>query len=119
MPATPPADDDERYAKMLIGHVQDLAAQLGRVRAEVKEDTAQLLRGFREDVHRTTMGIHARILSYEDELVKDRVQRERRQGEIDGQLSAIRNNQRWRVRIEVALVVVGLIVVAFLLGRGV
>lgn len=112
------SDDDERYIKSLIATVQDLAIQLGSVREQVKEDTAQLLRGVREDMFRTTMAIHARILSYEDELVKDRVLREKRQAEVDSQLSAIRNSQKWRIGIEIVLVILALIALAFVLGRG-
>lgn len=113
MPALPPTDDDERYAKMLIGHVQDLAQQLGQVREQIKEDTAQLLRGVREDMFRTTMAIHARILSYEDELVKDRTQRDQRQHFLDKRLSTIEHNQRFLVRLAV---VGGLVTVGVAMG---
>lgn len=106
-----PTDDDERYAKVLISTVQDLAQQLGRIRAEIKEDTAQLLRAFREDVHRTTMGIHVRIVSLEDTYETDRSLRLARQGDLDHKLDAIQRNQRWLVRLAVIAGLVGLGVV--------
>lgn len=116
----PTLDDDERYAKMLVSAVQDLAEKLGHVRQEVAADMAALLSNYREDVYRTTMGIHHRLLSYEQELLRDGKARERRQAEIDTQLAAIRNGQverdkrdMWRMRIEVALIVLAIIVLVW------
>lgn len=103
------ADDDDRYIRSLIKEVSGLSQQVGAIREQVKEDVAQLLRSYREDIHRTTMGIHARLLSYEDALTLDRVARERRQQQLDGQLSAIERNQRLWIRavVVIALVTVG------------
>ena len=111
------ADEEERYVKTLIAAVQDLATQLGQVREQVKEDTARLLANYREDTNRSVTSIYVRILSYEDELIRDRTIRERRQREIDVQLSAIRNSQRRRVYIEVGILVTGLVALAYLVGQ--
>lgn len=107
------SDDDERYAKMLISSVADLAQQLGKLREEVKEDTAQLLRKYREDVNRSIMGIHIRIVSLEDTIETDRGARVDRQQVVDDKLGAIEHNQRVLVRLAV---VAGLVALGVVIG---
>lgn len=110
-----PSDDDGRYQSAMVTALRDVTEKLGQIRAEVKEDTAQLLRGVREDMFRTTMAIHARLLSYEDELVRDRTQRDTRQQHLDGRLTRIEHNQRLLVRVSVVAALIGLgIVVGWL-----
>lgn len=106
----PASDDDDRYIKALIATVSELSTTLGKVREEIKEDTAQLLRTYREDVHRAIMGLHIRIVSLEDTIETDRTARIARQQTLDGELKGIRNNQRlWiRVIMTLALIAVGI-----------
>jgi len=99
------ADEEERLMKTLIGHVSEMSQQLGTLREQVKEDVAQSLVRYREDVHRATMGLHTRMIIQEKHTEDDRAARADRQKELDAQLAAIRTSQLWRMRIEVALIV--------------
>ena len=101
------AGDDELYNAML-STVRELSQSLVNVREEIKEDTAQLLRSYREDVHRAIMGIHIRIVSLEDTIETDRGARIARQQTLDGELRGIRNNQRLWIRAVVFVVLVAL-----------
>lgn len=107
----PPLDDDERYAKVLIGEVGKLSGQLGAVREQVKEDVAQLLRSYREDNHRAILGIHVRIVSLEDTIETDRAARIARQKQLDAMLAGIQANQRFWIRMGVlfAFVAIGIV----------
>lgn len=102
----PPADDDDRYARVLVHEVGKLSAQLGAIREQVKEDVAQLLRSYREDSHRAFMGIHVRIVSLEDTIETDRSARIARQQILDGELRGIRANQRFWIRLGVLIALV-------------
>jgi len=112
----PANDDEERYIKALIATVGELAQSLGKVREEVKEDMAQLLRSYREDNHRAIMGIHVRIVSLEDTIETDRSARIARQKQLDTILAGIQANQRlWlRMGFLIALIVAGVILGAWL-----
>lgn len=107
--------EDSKLEREIVTALRDVSERLATIRAQVADDMARLLAAYREDTHRTTMGIHARLLSYEDELVRDRVIRERRQAEVDAVLGAIRSNQTWRMRIEMGLIVVGLLTLVWFL----
>lgn len=105
----PAESSDDRYAKAVIVAVADLSERLGKVREEIREDMARLLADYRQDVHRTTMAIHIRIVSLEDTIETDRAARIERQEWLAAALAAIQRNQRlWiRVVIVLALVAVG------------
>lgn len=104
------SDDDDRYIKTLIAAVSDMSQQLGSIREQVKEDMAQSLVRYREDVHRTVMGIHTRLIIQEKLLEDDHGVRAARQKDLDCQLAEIRKSQLWRMRIEIALIVLVVIV---------
>ena len=101
-------DDDDRYVRTLITTVSDLARDVGSVRAAIKEDTAQLLRAYREDVHRAIMAIHVRIVSLEDTIETDRASRLARQKLLDSQIAAIQANQRFWIRVGIAAALIAL-----------
>lgn len=109
----PASDDDERYARMLINTVADLSRQLGTVRAEIKEDAAQLLRTYREDNHRAIMGIYVRLVSIEDTFETERSTRIDRQKLLDGRLDGIEYNQRFLVRLAV---IAGILALGVVIG---
>lgn len=102
--------DDVGRFQLLLGQVNTLADQVLHVRERVAEDTAQLLRGYREDVHRSIMGLHVRMVSLEDTIETDRALRIQRQQQLDTTLGAIQANQRlwYRAIALVALVAVGI-----------
>lgn len=113
MPAPPPTDEDARYIRTLITTVGELAQQLGTTREQIKEDTALLLRTYREDVHRSIMAIHVRIVSLEDTIETDRASRVGRQKTLDSQIAVIQANQRFLVRLAV---VAGLVAIGVVIG---
>lgn len=90
---------DDYYEKAIVTHLRDMVQQLGKLRAEVAEDTAQLLRNYREDNHRAIMGIYTRLVSIEDTIETERGARVTRQKLLDSQLEAIEQNQRFWVRV--------------------
>lgn len=108
-----PADDESLYRSVLDA-TNHLAQELGKVSARVAEETALALVRYREDVHRSIMGLHTRILIIEKHLDDDRAARIKRQEELDQHLATIRQSQVWRIRIEVTLVVVALVVYLWL-----
>lgn len=104
--------DGDALVTEMIASIRDMTAQLGRVRSEVKEDTAQLLRSYREDTHRSIMSLYTRLVSVEDEIRLDRKSRVTRQEIIDRQLQAIHHNQRFWIRavIAAALIITGIVI---------
>ena len=93
-----PLDEDERYTRLLFQAVQDLTKQLGTIQGDIKEDTALLLRNYREDTHRSMMSFYTRLVAMEDAINSDRASRVARQKTLDGQLEAIQHNQRGWIR---------------------
>lgn len=106
MPSNP---DGDELQSALLTTLRDVTTQMAKLRAEVKEDVAQLLRSYREDSHRAIMGIHIRIVSLEDTIETDRAARIARQQLLDGELKGIRNNQTFwrRLGMVAALVALG------------
>jgi hypothetical protein len=109
MPGNP---DGDELQSALLTTLRNVTAQMATLRAEVKEDMAQLLRSYREDTHRSIMGIHIRIVSLEDTIETDRGARIARQRQLDGELKGIRNNQTFwkRVGMVAALVTLGIVI---------
>lgn len=106
-----PSDlDSDGLERSIIAALRDVSVQLGAVRAEIKEDTAQLLRSYREDVHRSIMAIHVRIVSLEDTYENDRAARMARQKTLDGRLDTIQHNQRAWIRFVMfaAIIAIGI-----------
>lgn len=102
----PPLSDDRFHD--LLELIGDLRKQTQQLEITLPEKLAMLLSNYREDVYRTTMGIHHRLLSYEDQLRADSRAREARQKELDAQLGAIRHNQQLWIRIVMALALIGI-----------
>lgn len=107
-----PAPHDDDTTAMLFRAVQDLSKQLGTIQADIKEDTAQLLRSYREDTHRSIMAIYTRLVAVEDTINLDRHSRVTRQQMIDAQLHAIHNNQRLWIRgiVFAAILTIGIVI---------
>jgi hypothetical protein len=106
-----PSDlDSDKLERAMVGALRDVTEKLGAIREQVREEVAQQLVRYREDVHRTIMGIHTRLLLHEKAIEDDHKERAARQQDLDGQLRAIRRNQTWRMRIELALIVIGVVV---------
>lgn len=116
-----PSDiDGDKLERAMVAALRENAGKVEAVVAQVEtklersyERTAQLLADYRQDVYRTTMGIHARLLSYEDGLTKDSAARTQRQSDIDVKLAAIEYNQRFLVRLAV---VAGLVALGVVIG---
>lgn len=106
--------NDDSLSHELYKTLTEISERMGRLEGDVSEKVAVLLSRYREDVHRTTMGIHARLLSYEDNLERDRLARADRQKELDAKLRAIQHNQQLWIRTVVALALISIgIVIAY------
>lgn len=98
--------------RMMLNSIKELSVRLGKTVAEVSQDTTQQLARYRDDVHRSIMGIHTRMVRFEERLDDDGQARKTRQGELDTVLDDIRQDQRiirrnqWiRLAIEALLIV--------------
>lgn len=115
-----PAGDDNIVSRELYKTLTEVSERLGalalrvdQLEVSVSEKVAVLLSNYREDNFRTSIGIHRRLLSYEDRLREDVKERQERQKEIDARqqtinttLAAIQRNQRLWIRIAVALALI-------------
>lgn len=115
-----PSGDENIVSRELYKTLTEVSERLGalalrvdQLEVSVAEKVAVLLSNYREDNFRTSMGIHRRLLSYEEQLredVKTRAKRQEeldaRQHEIDAKLASIQRNQRIWIRVAVALALI-------------
>lgn len=120
----PPEDGGIQQA--MLDAVRDLSTQLGTVRAEIKEDTVELIAAFREDVNKSILSLAKRILNLEIAQEDDRRDRVTRQqahdtaiADINRQLDDIRSVGRrrlWGIIGAIAVAVIEAITISALVA---
>lgn len=103
-----PPDEEPRgldeVDRMFLNSIRELSVKLGKTVAEVSQDTTNQLARYREDVHRSIMGIQRRLVEFEVRMDDDGKVRKTRQEQLDSVLESIRKHQRTRMIVELVLI---------------